>query len=300
MCFFQAWFLLPGSSNKLYQGGSFVFEVSNPLTVRTKVRKIEPSHQILLEATLINQTEETMILETVDLIPSKHFRCEAIPPPLPRAVSDLSSGPILDACFDKPWLPPQGGAFSFVYCLSTIESIVSGAPSATHTSGGGIGKLDIRWRGPMGAYARLQTQSISGYEDVRCAGDGLMLRVVNIKPNRRLELYEACTVEISVHNHSRDQSFGPVILSMSDPTPPSGAISTDGDEINEHIPRRGVVLNGEQEIEIQQVSPGEAVVATMSFLPLHKGRHYLQGIVLTDAKDGRVYDRLPAVEVFVH
>jgi hypothetical protein len=159
----------------------------------------------------------------------------------------------------------------------------------------------------MGAYARLQTQSITGQEEVHCVGDGLMLKVVGIRPNRRLELYEPCTLEIAVNNQSEDKSFGPVVLSMWDPTGGDAAmpLSRNGNETNALQDLRGgggggMVLQGEQEIEIRQIPPGEAVLATMSFLPLQKGRQYLQGVVLTDANDGQVHDRLPAIEVYVH
>lgn len=303
----------------MYQGGSFVFDVANPLTVRTKTRSIGLEHCVYLEAILENQTEDVMVLENVELIPYQECDVKRFDPPLPRRIGGVQ-GPITDLCNRKWWLPPKGGSCSFVFQvypnMPNIDDETGIQKNENKTPRNlqnvpdqeSVGKLDIQWRGPMGAYARLQTQLIPGKRLSDHQGNLVSMSLSGIKPRRIQNTWEPFVVQINVTNNSADK-IGPVRLTLFDgPRKYNNIRNTEGIDMRKesiasaHLEQDdeslGIVLDGKQGIDLEPIPSGSAVDVEMRFIALSEGRHFIRGIVLVDPDNGKVYDQLPPIEIF--
>ncbi|PRW59506.1 trafficking particle complex subunit 13-like [Chlorella sorokiniana] len=167
------------------QGQAFSFTAANPLVVRTKQRTVGDA--VLLEASLENATRAPMLLDAITFFPSAPWATERIggggaatlPPPSTAAGggADAEAGPLSAYIAALP-LIPEGGSSAFLFRLTRPPSGVLGPTGAASGAGaaraaaaavallgdppaGPLGRMEIKWRGPMGEVARLQTQQIS-------------------------------------------------------------------------------------------------------------------------------------------
>jgi hypothetical protein len=61
----------------------------------------------------------------------------------------------------------------------------------------------------------------------------------------------------------------------------------------------GIVLDGLQSECINEIAPRGRAQLTLSMIPRLPGRQFIQGLILTDERDGRVFDTLAPIEVYV-
>ena len=121
---------------------------------------------VLLEATLENLTKAPMLLDSVAFQAQPPFQALQIgghsAPSFEEGEgagagasgSSSGGGPLAGYLASLPLLPPSGGAHSFLFRLERAARPPGGG-SPGRDGGGGVearamGKLDIRWRGPMG------------------------------------------------------------------------------------------------------------------------------------------------------
>ena len=323
-------YVTPAAPNEpRYSPQAYKFLVLNPLIVRTKHRGLGSS-TVFLEATIENKTEDPMLLESVDLAVASGYTFEKITSEANNtarnSVGKNNMGPLGDYIASVPLLDPRGGASSYVFKLTRLwqqgqeqqnqsqKQAQSGTSSAktsprggsTDHDGAALGKLDIKWTGAMGDLARLQTQIISGNPRPHRE-----LRLEVIKFPDRIAVAEPFTLELSIVS-GVDRRLGPAKVSyhpaytmksaLSAPISGTAAtttmistglvgISSDAEE--------GIVLDGLQSECINEISPRGRAHLTLSMLPILPGRQFIQGLILTDERDGRVFDTLIPIEVYV-
>jgi hypothetical protein len=303
-----------------YSSQAFSFTVLNPLVVRTKTRALGSS-TVFLEAVIENKTEDTMLLESVELAVATGYSSQNISN-FSNGSSNSGSMNIESSSSDDntaaQLLPPRGGAAGYIFKLTRLWQSSSGSNTSPKSSsprgalsnqdGSALGKLDIQWKGALDDPARLQTQVISGnsalpYRELRLEIVALPERIVVAEPFK----IEICVVS------GVDRRLGPLKvsyheasalkLSLSAPVGAgsgggggsiSNAVMEMGDGFDE-----GIVLDGLQSECINEISPQGRATVTLSMLPRLSGRQYIQGLILTDERDGRVFDTLAPIEVYV-
>jgi hypothetical protein len=318
---------------RAYDSQAFRFTVANPVVVRTKVgagaaaarplcgtclcvlarrthvfcrravltpRRAAPrcrfvplqhrlvAQDVLLEATLENRTKAPMLLDAVRLVPAPPYTAQTLDPPAPAAAAAApGAGPLVAYADAVPLLPPEGGAKSFVFRLrrgegqgeGAGESAAGGGAVADPGGGAALGRVEIRWRGPMGDPARLQTQLISMPPS---PARDLRLSLGPLPP--RVHVEQPFTAHVLIANAS-DRRLGPLKLSFT-AAGSAGAPS--------------VVMEGAQSVVVDEVAPRGTASVGLRLLPLAPGTQLVQGLLLTDDRDGRVFDTLRPAEVFVH
>ncbi|KAL4458792.1 hypothetical protein ABPG75_013657 [Micractinium tetrahymenae] len=166
-----ATFTLPDGERR-QQAQAFSFSAANPLVVRTKQRHV--GEAVFLEAALENATRDPMLLDTVTFLPSPGYAAERIggggassgPSSGAAAAAEAAwatAGPLSAYIHALPLMPPDGST-AFLFRLSRPQgaSGPAGSPAGSgEPAAASLGKIEIRWRGPMGQMARLQTQMIS-------------------------------------------------------------------------------------------------------------------------------------------
>ncbi|KAI7836638.1 hypothetical protein COHA_009523 [Chlorella ohadii] len=188
----SATYVTPDGERRV-QGQAFSFTAANPLVVRTKQRTVGDA--VLLEASLENATRAPMLLDAISFFPSPPWAAERIggggaatlPPPAQTTGGSAAAqaGPLSTYIAALPVIP-EGGSSAFLFRLTRPAGGAAGSPrgrgpagsptsSGTTAAGaagaaagaasdppaGPLGRMEIKWRGPMGEVARLQTQQIS-------------------------------------------------------------------------------------------------------------------------------------------
>lgn len=235
---------------------------------------------VFLEATLENRTKAPMLLDAVRMAAAEPYSAQRLDPPSAGAATP-GGGPLSAYVADVALLPPEGGAFSYVFRLDrSAEAEAAGGAAVDPGGGSALGRLEIRWRGPMGDPARLQTQLITMPP---APPRDLLLSLASLPP--RLAVEQPFTAEVLISNPGA-RALGPLKLSYSE----GGAAGGGG----------GVVMEGPQSIVVEEVPARGSVSVGVRLLALAPGTQLLSGLMLTDERDGRVFDSLKPAEVFVH
>jgi hypothetical protein len=293
------------------------------------VQHRDAGNSIFVETVLQNETTDTMLLESIEFISAPRFTATRICPRgatwhafSPNKDHAHEEGPLGHPFADAPLLRANGGAESYVFCLQEIQSSMQDFPSP-HTEASGrdrpmegatergasprspktpskaaalaamagdssaLGKLDIRWRGPMGDRARLQTQIITGAPQQM---KELSLALVQLSKMIYVDVPFEATLTVCSHVA---RSMGPLKVSALSPSA-SEAVT------KKHIPesQRAIVMDGLQSIVVEHVPPESKVAVTVKLLSRAAGRQFLPGLMLTDGRDGRVFDTLQPIEVY--
>ncbi|KAH7619099.1 hypothetical protein Ndes2526B_g06052 [Nannochloris sp. 'desiccata'] len=322
-----------------YSPQAFKFNVLNPLIVRTKHRALDSNTVFLeatienkTEDLMLLESVELAVASgysSQNIISSSENEGKS------DDISTYSSssviGPLGEHTINSAalLLHPGGGAAGYIFKLSRlwhqqqqqqqqqqVGTNSSGARSPTGASprgtgdqdGSALGKLDIRWKGTLGDPARLQTQIITGNPRPHRE-----LRLEVIKLPDRIVVAEPFTIEICVVS-GVDRRLGPLKISyhpawalkassMSGPIRNGSSVITTregaGVGVEERASEEGIVLDGLQSECINEVPPRSRAHLTLSMLPRLPGRQYIQGLILTDERDGRVFDTLAPIEVWV-
>nr|GEX62120.1 hypothetical protein [Tanacetum cinerariifolium] len=140
-----------GDAERKYLPQYFKFMVSNPLSVRTKVRVVKET--TFLETCLENNTKANLFMDQVEFEPAPRWTATI----LKADIHHSKKGDLTREIFKPPILIRSGGGiYNFLYALKM-------SPQATKAEGNNfLGKLQITWRTNLGEPGRLQTQQIIG------------------------------------------------------------------------------------------------------------------------------------------
>uniref|UniRef100_A0A2P2KNF7 Trafficking protein particle complex subunit 13 n=1 Tax=Rhizophora mucronata TaxID=61149 RepID=A0A2P2KNF7_RHIMU len=143
-----------GDGERKYLPQFFKFIVSNPLSVRTKVRVVKET--TFLEACIENHTKTNLYMDQVEFEPTQHWSVKLLK--ADEHQSDKNS--VSREIFKQPALIRSGGGIhNYLYQLQ-----LSSHNSAQSNV---LGKLQITWRTNLGEPGRLQTQQILSTPIVR-------------------------------------------------------------------------------------------------------------------------------------
>ncbi|KAH9748624.1 trafficking protein particle complex subunit 13 [Citrus sinensis] len=144
-----------GEGERKYLPQFFKFIVSNPLSVRTKVRVVKEI--TFLEACIENHTKSNLYMDQVEFEPSQNWSATMLKADGPHSDYNAQSREI----FKPPVLIRSGGGIhNYLYQLKMLSH---GSSSPVKVQGSNVlGKLQITWRTNLGEPGRLQTQQILG------------------------------------------------------------------------------------------------------------------------------------------
>ncbi|XP_024983610.1 trafficking protein particle complex subunit 13-like isoform X2 [Cynara cardunculus var. scolymus] len=143
-----------GDSERKYLPQYFKFIVSNPLSVRTKVRVVKEI--TYLEACLENNTKSNLYMDQVDFEPTPQWSATLLKADDHHSEKDALTREV----FKPPILIRSGGGIhNYLYQL---KSSMDGSAPTKFEGSNVLGKLQITWRTNLGEPGRLQTQQIIG------------------------------------------------------------------------------------------------------------------------------------------
>ncbi|XP_071714516.1 uncharacterized protein [Rutidosis leptorrhynchoides] len=256
-----------GDAERKYLPQYFKFIVSNPLSVRTKVRVVKDT--TYLETCLENNTKSNLFMDQVEFEPAPRWSATMLKPDAHHSEKDGLTREI----FKPPILIRSGGGiYNYLYALKM-------SPQQTKIEGNNfLGKLQITWRTNLGEPGRLQTQQIIGNPIARKEIDFKVVQVPSI-----IMLEKPFPVHLSLTNLTGDK-LGPfeVWLSLKD--------SNDD---------KAVMISGLQRMDLPMVDEFSSLEFQLNLVSAKLGVQKITGITLFDTTEKRTYDPLPDVEIFV-
>lgn len=259
-----------GDGERKYLPQFFKFTVSNPLSVRTKVRTIKDT--TYLEACIENHTKSNLYMDQVDFEPSQQWAATGLeadehPSTVKSIIGDLCKQPIL--------IRAGGGIYNYLYQLRPS----SGESGQTKAEGSSIlGKFQITWRTNLGEPGRLQTQNI---HSTPTASKDVDLRAVKVPPVIFLE--RPFMVNLCLTNQS-DKTVGPFEVFL--------APSVLDEE-------KYVLVNGLQKLVLPLVEAFESINFDLSMVATQVGVQKISGITLYAVQEKKLYEPLSDIEIFV-
>ncbi|GLT82941.1 hypothetical protein SLE2022_012600 [Rubroshorea leprosula] len=259
-----------GDGERKYLPQFFKFIVSNPLSVRTKVRAVKEN--TYLEACIENHTKSNLYMDQVDFEPSQHWSSTVLKANENHLVGNDSTREI----FKPPIIIRSGGGiYNFLYKLR-LSSQDSGQVKVEGTNI--LGKLQITWRTNLGEPGRLQTQQILG---TPIAHKDVELRLVEIPSVINLD--RPFLVHLNLVNHT-DSKLGPFEVFLS--------------QNNSHE-EKVVMINGLQTMALPQLEASGSTDFHLNLIATKLGVQRIMGITVFDTREKRNYDPLPDLEIFV-
>ncbi|KAJ0759124.1 putative trafficking protein particle complex subunit 13 [Helianthus annuus] len=154
-----------GDAERKYLPQYFKFMVSNPLSVRTKVRVVKDT--TYLETCLENNTKSNLFMDQVEFEPA------------PRWSATILKADVHHSEKGETFKPPVliragGGIYNYLYALKMSSAPTKGEGSNI------LGKLQITWRTNLGEPGRLQTQHITGNPITRKEIDLKVVKVPSV------------------------------------------------------------------------------------------------------------------------
>ncbi|KAK3152963.1 hypothetical protein QOZ80_2BG0165890 [Eleusine coracana subsp. coracana] len=259
-----------GDGERKYLPQFFKFTVSNPLSVRTKVRTIK--EVTYLEACIENHTKSNLYMDQVDFEPAPQWiatRLEADEHPsvVKSAIGDLCKQPTL--------IRAGGGIYNYLYQLKSS----SDESDQTKSEGSNIlGKFQITWRTNLGEPGRLQTQNI---HSTPTASKDVDLRAMKVPPIIYVE--RPFMVNLCLSNQT-DKTVGPFEVFLA-PGISSG--------------ERAVQVNGLQKLVLPLIEAFESIKFDMSLVATQLGVQKISGITMYAVQEKKYYEPLPDIEIFV-
>lgn len=285
-----------------YMPQYFKFQVTNPLSVRTKVRSCQAYQQaereslVFLEVSVENVSKEPMLLESVDFDTAPNIRREIIGAPVAAdarghpvqpndLLSSLDSTPGGGDGSGNVVFLSVGGSRHFLFRLQRDEDTPGkGAGSSI------LGRVELRWRRGMGERGRLQTQQISSGQQQQRDID-IMMTVPYPEP-------------------VLDSPFTVRLAARCDP---HGSFDLDGTRSRslaitlseEDAAENKYMLYGEQVVPIGSLSADAAKTVSLRLVAMVPGVLRITGLLIVDtdvtAGDSKtnVVGRVSPIEVFV-
>ncbi|KAM3408838.1 hypothetical protein ACQJBY_001718 [Aegilops geniculata] len=259
-----------GDAERKYLPQFFKFTVSNPLSVRTKVRTIKDT--TYLEACIENHTKSNLYMDQVDFEPAQQWSATILeadehPSVVKSTIRDLCKQPVL--------IRAAGGIYNYLYQLRPS----SDEPGQMKTDGSSIlGKFQITWRTNLGEPGRLQTQNI---HSTPTPSKDVDLRAVKIPPVIFLE--RPFMVNLCLTNQT-EKTVGPFEVFL--------APSVSGEQ-------KTVLVNGLQKLVLPLVEAFESINFDLSMVATQLGVQKISGITLYAVQERKHYEPLPDIEIFV-
>lgn len=260
-----------GDGERKYLPQFFKFIVSNPLSVRTKVRIVKET--TFLEACFENHTKSNLYMDQVDFEPAQQWSAKV----LKADDHESEKSALTREIFKPPILIKSGGGIH--YYLYQLKSSSQGPAQMKVDGSNVLGKLQITWRTNLGEPGRLQTQQILGspitYKEIE-------LQMVEVPSVIILE--KPFLVHLNLVNQT-DRVMGPFEVWLS-----------QSDEPDEKV----VMVNGLQTLALPQVEAFNSTSFQMNLIAMKLGVQRIAGITVFDTKEKRTYDSLSDLEIFVN
>ncbi|KAH9748621.1 trafficking protein particle complex subunit 13 [Citrus sinensis] len=258
-----------GEGERKYLPQFFKFIVSNPLSVRTKVRVVKEI--TFLEACIENHTKSNLYMDQVEFEPSQNWSATMLKADGPHSDYNAQSREI----FKPPVLIRSGGGIhNYLYQLKMLSH---GSSSPVKVQGSNVlGKLQITWRTNLGEPGRLQTQQILG---TTITSKEIELNVVEVPSVVGID--KPFLLKLKLTNQT-DKEQGPFEIWLS---------QNDSDE------EKVVMING---LRIMALAPVEAFGSTdfhLNLIATKLGVQRITGITVFDKLEKITYDSLPDLEV---
>ncbi|KAI7751685.1 hypothetical protein M8C21_026204 [Ambrosia artemisiifolia] len=260
-----------GDAERKYLPQYFKFVVSNPLSVRTKVRVVKET--TYLEACLENNTKSNLYMDQVDFEPTSNWSATLLKPDNHHSEKTVSTREI----FKPPILIKSGGGIhNYLYQLKSLLD----ASAPTKFEGSNVlGKLQITWRTNLGEPGRLQTQQITG--------NIITQREIELKATKVpsvIILEKPFTVCLSLTNLTENK-LGPFEVLLS---------SSDNHE------EKTLVGTGLRKMVLTQVEAFKSLDFQMNLIPMEAGMQKISGITVFNTTERKSYDPLADIEVSLH
>ncbi|XP_051134016.1 uncharacterized protein LOC127253447 [Andrographis paniculata] len=259
-----------GDSERKYLPQFFKFNVSNPLSVRTKVRSVKGT--TFLEACIENHTKASLFMDQVEFEPAQHWNATMLKSVDHSLQHNLSTR----ETFKEPVLIRSGGGiFNYLYQLK------SASPDSTQLNVKGsnvLGKLQITWRTNLGEPGRLQTQHILGNPINR---KEIELQAVEMPPVIVLE--KPFLVSFNLIN-STERVLGPFQVWLSQ---------------SESFDEKAVMVNGLQTKFLGEVQAFGSLKFQLNLIAIKHGIQKISGITVFDTIEKKTYDSLLEQEIYV-
>lgn len=249
----------------------FKFIVTNPLSVRTKVRVVKET--TFLEACIENNTKSNLYMDQVDFEPAQNWVATVLRPDDHHLEDNL----LVRELFKPPVIIRSGGGVhNFLYQLRL-------SPEGSHllkVEGSNVlGKLQITWRTNLGEPGRLQTQNILGSPIVH---KDIELGAVEVPPVIIFE--KPFLVRFNLTNQT-DRILGPFEVQMSQ---------------SESLDEKPVMVNGLQTTFLPHVEPFNSSEFHLDLIAVKQGIQKITGITIFDKHEKKTYDSLLELEIFVY
>ncbi|KAK4755019.1 hypothetical protein SAY87_008776 [Trapa incisa] len=247
----------------------FKFNVANPLSVRTKVRVVKDT--TFIEACIENHTKSNLYMDQVEFEPAQNWSAAKLK--ADEHSSDENS--TARETFRPPVLIRSGGGIqNYLYQLKSSSQ----SSDQIKVEGNVLGKLQITWRTNLGEPGRLQTQQILGAVIARKEID---LQVVRLPTT--ISLGRSFSVHIDLLNLT-ERELGPFEVSLSP------------DDLPEE---RAITINGLQKMVLPKVEAFGSIDFHLNLVAMKLGVQKITGIRIYEYKEGKTYNPLPDMEVFV-
>ncbi|KAG6423676.1 hypothetical protein SASPL_114078 [Salvia splendens] len=294
-----------GDNERKYLPQFFKFMVSNPLSVRTKVRNVKvmlmksnlrPVSSVnmlfslnklsyfvmiksifsqdttFLEACIENHTKSDLYMDQVEFEPAQYWSATVL-----RAEYHSSEpSSVLSETFKEPILIKSGGGiYNYLYQLkfSSPDNAQFKAESSKI-----LGKLQITWRTNLGEPGRLQTQHILGNPVTR---KDIELHAVEMPSVIMLE--KSFLVGLNLINLT-DRVLGPFQVWVSEVGSPD---------------EKAVVVNGLQTMTLGEVQPHSSLKFQLNLIAVKHGIQKISGITVYDTVEKKTYESLFEMEIYV-
>nr|GEW97892.1 hypothetical protein [Tanacetum cinerariifolium] len=259
-----------GDAERKYLPQYFKFMVSNPLSVRTKVRVVKET--TYLEACLENNTKSNLYMDQVDFEPSPNWSATLLKADDHHFEKDVLTREI----FKPPVLIKSGGGIhNYLYLL---KSSLDGSAPTKFEGSNVLGKLQITWRTNLGEPGRLQTQHILGnpitHKDIELKAMQVPSVIILEKP---------FIVNLRLTNLTEDK-LGPFEVLFS--------LSNSQEE-------KAVMVNGLQRMALPPVEAFKSLDFQMNLIAMELGMQKITGITVYNMTEKKNYDPLPDIEIFV-
>ncbi|XP_059659214.1 uncharacterized protein LOC132306009 [Cornus florida] len=258
-----------GDAERKYLPQFFKFIVSNPLSVRTKVRAVKET--TFLEACIENHTKSNLYMDQVEFEPAQHWSATILKADDHHSVTDKPR-----EIFKPPVLIKSGGGIhNYLYQLK-LSSL--GSAQMKVEGSNILGKLQITWRTNLGEPGRLQTQQILGSP---ITNKEIELQVVEAPSV--IILQKPFLVRLNLTNQT-DRIMGPFEVWLS---------QTDSRD------EKVVMVNGLQTTALPRVEALGSTEFQMNLIATEVGVQKITGITVFDTREKKTHEPLPDLEIFV-
>ncbi|XP_075502995.1 uncharacterized protein LOC142540601 [Primulina tabacum] len=259
-----------GDGERKYLPQFFKFMVSNPLSVRTKVRVVK--EVTFLEACIENNTKSNLYMDQVEFEPAQNWTATVL-----KADSHLPEHNLLTReVFKEPILIRAGGGiYNYLYQLR-----LSSQDSARVKLEGSnvLGKLQITWHTNLGEPGRLQTQNILGNSITR---KEIELQAVEVPSVIILE--KPFVARLNLVNQT-DRVLGPFEVWLSE---------------SNSLDEKTVMVNGLQTMTLGEVQASSSLEFQLNLIAVKNGIQKISGITVLDTIEKKTYDSLLEQEIYV-